>query len=94
MIKSGLPTSPGRRLLAIILLLSVALLALGQIYVKATMAGPPRWIGLAGPAIWAIIGSAIWLLPEGWPSLSQAHRRLFASFFFALSALGLIFYFV
>ena len=93
MIKSGLPDSPGRRLLAISMLLGFFLLALGQIY-AATLDSPPSWIELARSATWAVIGLAIWLFPEGWPSLSHAHRRLFASFVFALSALMLILYFV
>ena len=94
MIKSGLPNSPGRRLTAGFLLLCLLALFFGQIYVRATFESRPRWLELAGPATFAIIGLAVWLFPEGWPSMSPTKRGLLASFFIAVSALSLLFYFV
>ena len=84
--------SPNRRLLAA-LMCAVVALGLGSLYIKATQDDPPQWVGLAYPLMMALFGLAYWLIPE-MSRLSPTWRTRFVTFFFGMSALMLVLYFV
>ena len=87
------PASPWRKLLLACLTIAVVALGTGNLYTALFLKNPPRWTGLIGSFVWALIGIVVLLFPEHW-RLSAAGRRFFAGFLFAFSAVNLIMFFV
>jgi hypothetical protein len=92
MMASMVSSNPARRGLLFILPLVLILSASTFLYVKLTDANPPRWVDLTIPLNAALLG-LLSLFPE-FMRLSLVWRRCIAIFFFALSAVELILFFV
>jgi predicted membrane channel-forming protein YqfA (hemolysin III family) len=93
MSNTTMPSAPNRRPLALVLTLVIVLVGLGSLYVKATQVDEPRWVGLAAPLMMGLFGLLYWLVPE-MSRLSPTWQRRAVIFFFGMSALMLILYFV
>ena len=86
--------TPARPLPLIAACTAITLLGLGWLYVRAAETNPPHWVQLAMPLQMALFGLVLRTYPERMGFPSTVWQRRFTAYFFLMSALMLILFFV